>query len=240
MKSELPYTFLNNDMDNCIYVNKPCPFQPTRCLFYNNVSAFHHIKLVQYVLSQYNGEFRGQISIGLNCQNVDDYSDMYCGRSGENCADFVIRCVREIYGINFTGTILDADFTGSNINKLKVIRNVNDLRQLQRGSLLFTIDTVLNHFPDIANEVTPTDIRDIFRQGNQGNQENKMFSHVFFYLGILQPSGQMYIGGRNHASIMHSGVAKFDDMFNLTNSVLTYKQPRNQGSRYLLLAATLL
>lgn len=220
-------------MANCIYTNRICPFHPTRCLFYNNVSRFLDIKLVQYVLSQYNGEFRGQISIGANQQYINDYLEMYCGGLYENCEGFVVRCIREIWGINITGNILNADFTGSNINELKVMRTLNDLQLLQRGSLLFTLDTASNPIRIIPDTVTPSLLKDMV-------SGDAKFSHVFFHLGILQPSGQMYIGGSNHASTyMRWGVAKFNDMFNLANSVLTYRHPLNHGSRYLLLAATL-
>lgn len=132
-----------------------------------------------------------------------------------------------------TGNILNADFTGSNINELKVMRTLNDLQPLQRGSLLFTLNTAIDPIRIIPDTVTPSLLKDMVAG-------DAKFSHVFFYLGILQPSGQMYIGGSNHASrYMPFGVAKFNDMFNLANSVLTYKYPSNPGSRYLLLAATL-
>lgn len=231
-------------MANCIFCNKVCNKRPI--FGQNEVEYFLNKKLVQYVLCIFNGPFRenaGRIAPVSNL-DINDYINMSCWNQGDSCGVFVRNCIKDIYNIDI-GNPQRGEFKNFQIQNIKIIRSRGELEHLRTGSVLLTLQEnvgnpdliqYLQHRGEISREdiKTYTDIEDV-----PGHAQSVLFSHVFFYLGQLYPTRSLYIGGRNHAShYMPFGVAKFDDMFNLTDSVLTYKQPSNSGSSYLLLAAT--
>lgn len=215
-------------MSRCLFSHKKCPYKE-RALFVNNVSRIQYIKLVQYVLCQFNGEFRGGITPTTNHQYIYDYAKGFCCGTSENCEQFVNRCIYEIYGYKIPN-LLDGNFGSNDRVMMKVINSEADLNQLLPGSTLFTI-SLSNKLAELIScpEVSISFLRSIKPTG-------AIFSHVFFYLGKLKPSQDIYIGGLNHASLyLPCGVAKFNTMFKFEKGILSYIAPQN-ANQYKLLA----